>query len=753
MTCHDLRWLTVLCFPLALWIAGPGCSGEKAASPPPTSTGGSGGHAAEGGAGGQTGGSGGGVEACPDSAKGSFPAQAEELAHDPDEGTGSILDYMWNPFDGIEGTYTIGQEHMWEAVRFDLLAPATVYGARVMWGHLSGEGERAVTLGAYPDFGSNGFDFFRWEPLWTGARCLDPADNLLQLTDYVFDEPIEVDKPGLFFFASEFLPPDGPALAFQPDAIECDKYGDCRSAINLPEADTKSYYNGISFTFPYNYSVRLMVKFHDTIAAEDKWFQEDSALSASGQVAWGDYDHDGWDDLLTNGPKLYHNNGDGSFTDVTASAKLDSLSANTGGGVWGDFDNDGCLDFFAFGTSQSNADLLVKNNCDGTFSDVTVGSGIDDTQNSVDCNKDGMPEHSPTPAAAWVDLDSDGLLDLYLANYQCSDPYKFYRDRFFHNDGAGKFSEWAGSHGFANVSLAGRGVSPIDVDRDGDVDIFISNYRLNRNLMYENEGGIKVTERALTWGLAGEWIKNAYGHTIGSAWLDLDNDGDWDLIEANLAHPRFFDFSDKTMVLRNDGKQGFEDVAKEAGILYRETHSNPTVQDFDNDGDTDLFLTCVYDGRFSELYFNDGTGKFDQVNYESGAVIHNGWGSAASDFDNDGDVDLLAYKLFRNDTAAKGNHWLQVRVIGGVKANWAAIGAVVELDVGGKTLMNHVSGGSGTGCQDSMYLSFGLGAATAADAIRVIYPGGDKVTVTGPIAADQRVWIYEDSKVSYGFAP
>jgi len=177
------------------------------------------------------------------------------------------------------------------------------------------------------------------------------------------------------------------------------------------------------------------------------------------------------------------------------------------------------------------------------------------------------------------------------------------------------------------------------------------------------------------------------------------------------------------------------------------------VQDFDNDGDSDLFISCIYDGRFSELYLNDGDGQFTQVNYESGAVIHNGWGSAASDFDNDGDSDLLAYSLFRNDTAAAGNHWLQVRAIGGVNANWAAVGAVVEVEAGGVTRMNHVSGGSGTGCQDTMYLQFGLGGTDQVDEIRVTYPGGTTVSVEGPIASDQRVWVYEDGSFTTGWAP
>ena len=698
------------------------------------------------------------VDACVDTASGAFPPEAMEMAHETDEPQASFLGQGWY-FTGYEGTYYFDENKLWEAVRFDLLAPATVYGARVVWSNLSGAGERPVTLGAYDDFGSNGFDFDQWEPLWEGDRCLTP-DEEGAWVDYVFDEPIEVEMPGLFYIAQMYEPPknpdddpDHPALMFDTSVYqECSTYDECHSAWNLPEADTSQYYNGTSFLCPYDYSVRLMVELHDTIPAEDKWFQIDEALSGSSQVSWGDYDHDGWDDLLTNGPTLYRNNGDGTFTDVSVEAGLDALSSSSSANIWGDFDNDGCLDFFGANSGYTAQDMLVRNNCDGTFTDVTEGSGLDDTQSEIDCDGDGLAEHSPTPAVGWLDFDSDGLLDLYMASYECGGVYVNYPDFFFRNNGDGTFSDWT-DIGFTTSDQAGRGVSPNDVDLDGDVDIFVSNYRLDRNFMYENVDGESVVDRSLLWGVAGENTSFAYGHTIGSAWVDLDHDGDWDLIESNLAHPRYYHFSDRTMVLVNDGTGYFDDTAADAGIHYRETHSNPTVQDFDGDGDWDLFLTCVYDGRFSEMYLGDGTGAFTQVNYESGAIVHNGWGSAASDYDNDGDVDLVAYDMFRNDSAAAGNHWVQVRAIGGITSNWAALGARVEVDAGGVTRMNLVSGGSGTGCQDSMYLHFGLGAETEVDEIRAYYPGGAVVTAPGPIPADWRVWVYEDETVTFGWAP
>jgi hypothetical protein len=699
-----------------------------------------------------------GGDGCIETAAGTFPADAVELAYDEGAASATVLDYGW-AIEGTFGTYVLGEEPMWEAVRFDVLAPATIYGARVQWGNLAEGGARPVRLGAYADFSSNGFDFYQWESLWEGDRCLAPADAGAWV-DYVFATPIELDQPGLFYIAHFYDDPAQPLLEFDPAEIgdgSCSLYGDCHSALNLPGADEEQYYNGISFPFSHDYGVRLMVALHDDIPAEDKSFQPSAALAASSRVAWGDYDNDGWDDLMTNGPTLYRNNGDGTFSDVTAAAGLTAVTAGSGGGVFGDYDNDGWLDYFGLGTGFATSDILLHNEGDGTFADVTAASLISDLAVETDPDCDGTldPEHAPTEGAGWVDLDTDGFIDLYLAEYECGATYTNYVDRFFRNNGDGTFVEWGTDHGFTYVAHAGRGVSPADYDQDGDVDIFVSNYRLDPNFLYVNDGDGTVTNAGATSHLAGDGGSNAYGHTIGAAWIDADHDGDFDMLLSNLAHARYYDFSDRTQLMINNGSGVFTDTAAEAGIIYRETHSNPTVQDFDNDGDQDIFITCVYDGRFSEMYFNNGDATFDQVNYETGAIAYNGWGSAASDYDRDGDVDLVAYTLFDNATAAEGNNWIQVRTLGGMSeaglVNAAGLGAVVTVTVDGEPHLGHTSGGSGTGCQDTAYLVFGLGAADTVDSIEVLYPGGAVVTVAGPVAANQRVWIEADGTVTYGF--
>ena len=210
---------------------------------------------------------------------------------------------------------------------------------------------------------------------------------------------------------------------------------------------------------------------------------------------------------------------------------------------------------------------------------------------------------------------------------------------------------------------AGRGVTVADADLDGDSDVFVSNYRLDPNYSLEDQGDGN-RNISLANGTQGVQVAGAYGHTIGTVFGDIDNDGDFDQVQANLAHPFFYWFSDKSAVLINDGSGSFTDEGTERGLYYRETHSNPTLFDADNDGDQDLFITSVYSSRDSDFYLNDGSGHFSLHNHDSGLVMKNGWGAAAADVDNDGDLDILSRTLFRNQSAA--GSWLKVRVFGGI---------------------------------------------------------------------------------------
>ena len=655
----------------------------------------------------------------------------------------------------VTGTYVLNEMNVYEAMRFELEHPATIVGVKVMWDPSVAAlpPETELPIGLYRDFGYNGFDYWRAEPLWTGTRCAgDVTSDGSGFATYVLDEPITIDHPGLVY-AAHLAAPGAPVWWFDgsqdgPDDNPCGLFDDCRGAMNLPDAELLSFYDGVSIPFQYDYMVRLLVRYDDDLQPEERFFQAVPGSPTNAHVSWADFDEDGYDDLLA-GKSLWHNAGDGTFVDVTTAAGLDGVAGT--GGVWGDYDNDGCIDLFLYAETPSAGDHLLKSQCDGTFVDVTLAAGIVDDQTYETCN-DPANTYSPTAAAAWVDIDADGHLDLYQANFICWAKETYYVDAVWHNQGNGTFVELGMPEGFTTQRQPTRCVAPIDHDGDGDVDIFVGNYRLRSNQFFENLGNGAVVESASDHGLAGKVVKGYYGHTIGIAWGDLDEDGDFDLLAANLAHPRFFDFSDKTQVLLNDGTGNYTDLGGDwltpdsgAGLRYQETHSVPVLADVNLDGHLDLAITAIYEGRPTDFYWGRGDGTFELDAYHAGITTENGWGIAAADYDGDGDPDLFAEQLFENQLpAAEKGHYLQVRVVG-VTANRSAIGATVRVMAGGKTLLRHVQGGSGKGGQDSLYLSFGLGDTTTVDSIVVAFPGGDQVTYLGPIAADQRLWLVQDS--------
>lgn len=706
---------------------------------------------------------------CAATGAGALPSGLTTLTdHD---GTPTLTIDMLRPLT-IAGTeITVGEEVVYEQARFEIDRPTRIHGFRVQWQGTAGlPPDALLEAGLYPDFGHNGFDMWSADPIWTGTRCVAELDADGWAT-YALDEPVAIDQPGLVYVghrrpAVDPGNPDAPRPTFWLDSStddaegSCDDFDACRGSINMPMIQRGQFYNGTSLQLPWDYMVELLVEPVSDLPTTTH-FAEVPDLTLGNRVSFGDYDNDGWDDFTTTqngnmGPRLYRNMGDGTFTDVSEAAGIPALGAN-GNGVWGDYDNDGCLDLFVFAESMTADDRLLHNECDGTFTDATAAAGIVDMQDYETCG-DPSNIRSPSPAAAWVDIDADGYLDLYVTNFICWGSGATYVDTVFMNQGDGTFGEVTGSDGWGSEQAASRCVNPIDADGDGDMDVLVGRYRLQRNAYYEGTG-TGVVERAEEAGLAGEEHRTYFGHTIGIAWGDLDNDGDFDSVQANLAHPRFFGFSDKTQILMQTAPGVFEDNAgdwadtvSDNGLRFQETHSVPALADFDADGNLDLVISCVYDGRPTDFYWGNGDGTFRLDVLNAGLTEENGWGVATSDWDHDGDLDLAMRSLFSNEMASTG-HWLNVRVVGNVSANRAAIGATVAVTAGGITRLRYVNGGTGQGCQDSLYLHYGVGTATSVDSIEVTFPGGSSVTYSGPFDVDQRLWLMEDGSVHAGWAP
>ena len=470
------------------------------------------------------------------------------------------------------------------------------------------------------------------------------------------------------------------------------------------------------------------------------------------RFSWADYDNDGDQDLLINGRELHRNNGAPSwnFTDVTSDAGLYGYVSS---GAWADYDNDGWLDFYAT-AGIGNEDILWHNNGDGTFQNVTYAAG-------------NVLDNLPSESAGWGDYDADGFVDLYVANYELN--YVGMMDILWHNNGDGTFENVTVAAGIDDYTNPrhGRGVAWGDYDNDGDLDIYISNYRLVPNYLWENNGDGTFTDRASNRGVEGDATRYGgnwyWGHTIGSAWGDIDNDGDLDLFTANLVHkdndwPLWVRglFCDDSKFYQNNGSAenyNFYDIREQAGIpiippgermydpasgstYYRdELYSSPAFADYDNDGDLDLFVTQVYylfHGD-SHLFRNNGNSTFTNVTDQAGVKVWNSWGTAWADYDNDGDMDFVVegssypnsfyeIRLYRNDGTP--NKWLKIN-LRGCWSNWAGIGARVTVTNGTVTQMREVEGGTGTGSsQNSLPIEFGFDDYSGTVDVQIRWPNG-----------------------------
>jgi hypothetical protein len=657
-----------------------------------------------------------------------------------------------------------------EMTRFTPLHPATVTAVRLYFAQAAG---CVAQIRIWADNGANQPDLD--QVLYQSAVTVDATGWL----EVQIDADAVVLDPPNHFHVGHIL--GDPACQVAWDASGADE------GRSMAHTDGTWFYIGDGGTpsKPIDALIRATVDYFDVIT--ERHFKETTAeaglFDGMRRVAWGDYDNDGHDDLLVSGKRLFRNEGDGTFIEVTASAGIGDSSAN--GGVWADYDNDGFLDFYATVNNYLPAcndssdcvwctvqvtgdgiaecveyhhdhsceggfcmppegvrhhDRLWQNNGDGTFSDVSEIAG--------------RPyDFLPSEAAAWADYDNDGYVDLFVANYETPRSWnegglsRGNPDFLWQNNGDGTFSDVSEQAGLrAFPEQCGRGAAWADYDNDGDTDLYVANYRLDFNFLWQNNGDGTFENVSGDTHTAGEMISGSFGHSIGAGWADFDNDEDWDLFVANLAHPRFIEFSDQSMLYVNSGPPDFvfADIRESAQIAYSETHSDPAWGDYDNDGWVDLFITDVYVGYRAFLYKNNGDTTFADATYPAGIDLDNGWGCAWADYDNDGRLDLVSRKLWKNNVANM-NHWLKVK-LHGVQSNRAAIGARVIAEAGGRIMQRQVEGGRGTGNQSSLTLHFGLGSADKAESIIVVWPSGRQDSHLD-VAADQTVTYWEGDQV------
>jgi hypothetical protein len=495
-------------------------------------------------------------------------------------------------------------------------------------------------------------------------------------------------------------------------------------------------------------------------------------------VAFLDYDRDGrLDVFFANGTTLegfpegkaprcalYHNNGDGTFSDVTVAAGVARSGWGQGVAV-GDYDNDGWPDLYLtfFGRN-----VLLRNKGDGTFADVTDAAGV------------GAGGWSTS--AAFADYDNDGRLDLYVARYVDLDlktaarPGEkkncFYhgfpvmcgprglagaRDVLFHNNGDGTFTDVTVRAGdLDRERFRGLGVVWGDYDDDGWPDLFVAN-DAHPNLLYHNNRNGTFTEVAFAAGVAfDEDGRERAG--MGVDFGDYDNDGWLDLVVTNF-------YGEPHSLYLNQGHGTFRETTWPSGIgeaTMRALGWGTGFVDFDNDGSTDIFFVNghVYPEvdrqRLDETYAqpslvfrNKGDGTFADVTGAAGEALASRWvgrGAAFGDYDDDGRVDVVISTvnglavLLRNESAPS-NHWLTVKLVGR-RGNRDAIGARVKVRAGVRTLTREVHGGGSYLSQSDLRVHFGLGPIAPVPSLEVRWPGG-AVERFAEVAADQILTIEE----------
>jgi len=497
----------------------------------------------------------------------------------------------------------------------------------------------------------------------------------------------------------------------------------------------------------------------------------------TGGVALFDYNNDGLLDIFfTNGAaipslektdssywnRLFRNNGDGTFTDVTEKAGLEGIGYAMGVAA-GDYDNDGWVDLYVTGFNRNQ---LFHNNGDGTFTDVTAKAGVSGI----------IPKLGKawSVAAGWFDYNNDGRLDLFVVNYlnyslgtaslclqqghpaYCS-PVGFLGtpNILYRNNGDGTFTDVSEPSHISQYVGKGMGLAFADYDNDGYTDIFVANDTFENYLLHNNRDGT-FTNVALPAGVA----YNAYGNAIagmGADFRDIDNDGKPDIFETAM-------FGEGFPLYRNLGDGQFQDMTSTAGLAAltsRSTAWGVGVFDFDNDGNKDVFTanSDILDNAMelahrpfalpNRVFRNQGNLTFDDVSSQAGAsfqVAAPHRGAAFGDLNNDGQTDAVVTILngppeIWMNRSGKQNHWIILKLVG-VQSNRDGLGTKVTITTSLGTQYNQATTAMSYNSSSDKRVHFGLGSAKVVDAIELRWPSGI-LQVLKNVKADQILTVTE----------
>ena len=483
--------------------------------------------------------------------------------------------------------------------------------------------------------------------------------------------------------------------------------------------------------------------------------------SVGGGAAFLDYDQDGFMDIYACSgtwikgfskseepeelPKnrLYRNNQDGTFEDVTEKAGV--------GGPWysmgvtvGDFNNDGYPDIYV---SNNGSNTLYQNNGNGAFKDITKRAKVGGNKCSV--------------GAVWMDYDNDGLLDLYVGNYLNFDPeYKYYyapdgfpgplaydsqKDVLYHNQGDGIFEDVTEKMGIIDIDGRAMGVGAADYDDDGFVDIYVANDH-TVNFMWHNDQGKGFTDRGV---MSGTGFSQGGEATVSMSVDFADYNGD-ELLDMFISDDNY------CSLYKNLGNGVFSDKSYFSGISVASGQFvgwSSSFFDYDNDGDVDIFksngeLKHTY-GQEDQLFENIGDGKFQDVSVERSKYFREenvGRGACLGDYDNDGDIDIFIVNLdshskFIRNNKGNQNNWLTLNLIGET-SNRDAVGSRIKITAGGKVQTAQKKSTTGYLSQNDSRVHFGLVKNDIVEKIEIKWPSG-KFQVLENIKSNQILTVKE----------
>jgi hypothetical protein len=563
-----------------------------------------------------------------------------------------------------------------------------------------------------------------------GDRCIFPP-----LQSFRYEKTVDSDQSIDYFLKY---------LQRKPDAL------DVKWLLNLAFMTVGKYPNGVPQRYlipPSAFEGAESVGRFIDVAPEAGI----DTFSTSGGIIVDDFDNDGLLDIVVSDydecapMHFFHNNGDGTFSDRTKQA---GLSDQLGGLnlIQADYNNDGCMDILVLRGAWEfpQRKSLLRNNCDGTFTDVTSSSGL------------GEP--TSTQTAVWADIDNDGLLDLIVGNE--NSPLQLFR-----NKGDGTFEDISHSAGVDRVAFT-KGVTAADYDNDGYVDFYVSNLN-GDNYLYHNNHDRTFTEVALKAGVQKPW------QSFATWFFDYDNDGLPDLfvtsyyisVDESLRSYLGLERNAETLKLyKNLGDGTFRDVTEQVGLDKVFMPMGGNFGDIDNDGFLDLYLGTgnpSYGSLLPNVLLHNKEGKFFlDVTASSGTgELHKGHGVAFADIDNDGDEDILteiggavpgdrhSFRLFENP--GNGNDWISLHLIGS-KTNRAAIGARIKVTVENagappRSIYRTVGSGGSFG-SSPLQQHIGLGKSARIVDLEIWWPASNTRQTFNSVEKNQFLEIKEFSK-------